>query len=107
MNKKSRLAIANAFRLAKQRLARNSEELFAPGASRYICYALADVTLPWGVLNNASNVVCDRIRPYAFLEDWLNAKIPDYDCLEYEERRDNVQAYRHRWLDALIEEFSK
>ncbi len=60
---------------------------------RLACYA-----------DNAKAVIQKRIFPYGNVKYWLeeNAKIPRLK-LTY----NDVQDYRHRWLQALIKEFSE
>ena len=50
--------------------------------------------------------VSDRLRPYTTLREYvMNAISPDLSHLGYCERDDQFQAFRHRWLQHLCEEY--
>ena len=58
----------------------------------------------------AESVIGRRIIGYAFLDSWVIANIPgarEFEKSDYPAFQREMQAFRHRWLDALIEEFSK
>jgi len=115
MNKRDRLAVADAFRRAKDFLLA-AAGFPNPGQSRYICCAL-DLSLPLHHtremrLGNdmAESVIGRRIIGCAFLDSWVIANIPgarEFSKTDYPAFQHEMQAFRHRWLDALIEEFSK
>lgn len=92
---------------------KTSEDLQKPtiGKTRAICFALDCVpNLPKKKNRLVSNLIADRLRPASFVEGWLERKVPSYR--ERYEARDpqlaaETQDYRHRWLDALIKEFSE
>lgn len=72
----------------------------------YICVAL-DRAQWFGQISEktreeAQKIIADRIAPYFVVEEWLEAYVEGYIPVGAEEI---VQAYRHRWLDSLIEEF--
>ena len=100
--------IANAFKNAKEFLW-DGLGLYRPGASeRYICTALtrAQTVSPIRLFGcvNARNIIAERMdNRAATLESWLSsyANVPEEQLTD-----ENMQAYRHRWLDALIAEFS-
>lgn len=96
--KVTRKQIADAFRLAKSRLwdGRGTRGF----RSWFICLALDED--PAG--NEAKQIIMQRLGGEMIVDHWLinrgfiSTMAPDYDLI--------VQDYRHRWLDALIEEFS-
>lgn len=96
--KKQRKQIAAALRQAKKKLPWSKE----PNARYNICYALSN---SHGA-NLARGIIEDRLGDLSYVTSWLwhagylPAAYEDWDWTE-------IQAYRHRWVDALIEEFSK
>jgi hypothetical protein len=81
--------------------------------NEYICHAIQDTNVkdehgcpsrltPGGA--GAVHMIAERLSPCASLDGWLEHRqgIKSED-LTWE----NMQAYRHRWLKMLIEEFSK
>lgn len=75
----------------------------------FICYSLgaslevnnADVILTREmIMSRLDNDYCDTV------EDWLKRR-GYLDNLHGEEREKNVQAFRRRWMESLIKEFSK
>lgn len=94
MTKTERQQIAEAFRAARARI--------KAGQNSAICLALQDSGHE--ARNAARRVVQRRIGKRLYVYQWLIdvAKVP-HDLITYE----NLRAYRLRWLDALIEEFSK
>ena len=102
---------SEAFKQAKQRLYPN-------GCAKYICHALAeaaydrsimDCAFDWSVIrttrktgfSTAIKVITERIGSTIALECWLHEQ--GIDCGHH--GPEQLVAYRHRWLDALIEEF--
>ena len=90
------------------------------GKANYICHALAEALYGRSVLTvgagddwqkihttrkagfkTAIKVITDRIGSDAPLESWLNS----HDIPYWRYENDQMVAYRHRWLDALIAEF--
>ena len=88
------------------------------GQASYICHALAEAAYTRSAVNagfdwhaiyrteksgfkTAIKVITDRIGSDAPLETWLEGR--GINCWRYE--ADQMEAYRHRWLDALISEF--
>jgi hypothetical protein len=104
---------SEAFKLAKQRLR-------PLGPTQFICHALAEAafdrsvmaaSFDWHALyktekagfKTAIKTITNRIGSETTLEVWLNGRdIPVWSMDDY---REQMQAYRHRWLDALIAEF--
>jgi hypothetical protein len=102
---------SEAFRQAKQCLK-------PIGQAGYICHALAEAAYGRSVINagfdwhaiyntrrsgfkTAIKVIADRIGSDAPLETWLEQQGVSY----WRHDPDQMEAYRHRWLDSLIAEF--
>ena len=52
--------------------------------------------------------VQDRLSPYTTLREYVMRVIsPDLSHLTYDERYDQFQAFRHRWLQHLCEEYER
>lgn len=102
---------SEAFKQAKQCL-------YPIGQAKFICHALAEAAYSRSILTDgfdwqailttrksgfkkAIKVITDRIGSDAPLDSWLAAKGIKYS----EQKPDQMVAYRHRWLDALIAEF--
>jgi hypothetical protein len=94
---------SEAFRVAKNYLNKGNQD-----KTDYICAAIGDaeddklVTIK--AANHARWVIGSRLRDNATVTSWLKEQgfIPRYQN-SYNNKQ--VQAYRHRWLDALIKEF--
>lgn len=76
--------------------------------TRYICVAIALAASPRGYATLDRFIACrmiqNRLRNFDSVEVWLRYKVGiDLSIVTFNE----IQKYRHRWLDALIEEFSK
>jgi len=98
--------IADVFREAKV--------IIAESDTRFICNAI-DAQFEGGkvhikLTSAASSIICERIFPKVTVESWLQANSPEFSTW-YNTRpsdyREQLQLYRLRWLDALIEEFEK
>jgi hypothetical protein len=104
---------SEAFKLAKQRLS-------PTGRCTFICHALAEAaydrrimssTFDWHAVyktekagfKTAIKTVTDRIGSDTALENWLGAR--GIDVWGLDDKQEQMQAYRHRWLHALIAEF--
>jgi len=102
---------SEAFKQAKQRLK-------PIGRAKFICHALAEAAYTrdvWSAGFNWNNiyktkktgfktaikVITDRIGSEAPLDSWLARNGIEYGTYEPEQ----IEAYRHLWLDALIAEF--
>jgi hypothetical protein len=104
---------SEAFKQAKQHLR-------PTGRCTYICHALAEAAFDrsimatdfdWHVIyttktpgfKTAIKTITDRIGSDSPVDVWLNRQgIPVWEMRDH---REQMQAYRHRWLDALIAEF--
>lgn len=103
----SRKQIHKALIKAKKHLARNNNECYWFVTSQresYICYAIKYYIPNEEVVDATRDIIERRLAPCGSVPQWLErvAKVPEHLLTT-----DNVQAYRHRWLDSLIEEFSK
>jgi hypothetical protein len=104
MNAQTRALILDALLAAKPFLATT----LPCCKERYICTAISTAS-ECGYSDAAGArlaraMIEERIAPLYTIESWLSINVPD----AYDARYKNVvQQYRHRWLDALIEEFSK
>lgn len=106
---KRRERILRALKAAKQPLA----DTYRIGeCEQYICFALYR-TVRFGASSyedylDTRNLILERLAPFNCVEDWLKANIGHkafYAALQ--KNQDVIQEYRHRWLDALIEELSR
>lgn len=85
----------------------------------YICFALRFAVdaghISHFIADQATRIITKRLDGWRTVEEWLYKNVKDYrlehggtDELPPHRRgcmRTEVQAYRHRWLDSLIEEF--
>lgn len=100
----SRKQIAAAFTLAKRGLAKSHREIMNEEGEEFICRAL-DHLWQTAAAEDAKHIIKTRfgLSNYGTIYAWLDdvAKI-DPELLT----NDNVQAYKHRWLDSVIKEFN-
>lgn len=79
--------------------------------SPYICHAISDVGYIYGrhyhtPYERAKRFIQFSIAPHYDLENWVRANVRgSYKVLNKAGGAKQLQAYRHRWLDSLIEEF--
>ena len=79
--------------------------------SSYICHAISDVGYIYGrhyhtPYERAKCFIQFSIAPHYDLEDWVRANVKGaHKVLNKAGGTEQMQAYRHRWLDALIKEF--
>jgi len=79
--------------------------------SMYICHAISDVGDIYGryyhtPYERAKRLIHFRIAPHYDLESWVRSNVKgSHKVLNKASGTKQLQAYRHRWLDALIEEF--
>ena len=103
-----RKEIAEIFRQAKKVLAKDRYDCSSYRVNghaqyeTYICHAIEKVG---GFARYpALAVIQARLGNVYSLESWVIRNIPS---IHFPVDADEMQAYRHRWLDALIEEFSR
>jgi hypothetical protein len=104
----TRREICEAFTIAKRLTARNREEC-TWGFQRYefICHALKKLGHLPGA-DAAIKIIQERFKTDDSLSTTIYAWL--YDVAGVRSgllTDDNVQAYKHRWLDSVIKEFSK
>ena len=104
-----RQEIAEIFRQAKKVLAKNRSDCdyrFNGGSphEEFICHAIERVGRYSYYRDPALAVIQSRLGDVLSLESWVIRNVPSAG---YPVDKDEMQAYRHRWLDALIEEFSQ
>jgi len=78
---------------------------YSQNTTDYVCWAVENANgQSKSVTHLISDMIHDRISPFASVRGWLlnNSNIPEKKLT-----RKNLQAYRHAWLQSLIEEFSK
>lgn len=82
----------------------------APGKRLFICDAALkaadDLKISSAEADWLRETVKDRLGPYTTLGEYVMRVIsPDLSHLTYDERNDQFQAFRHRWLQHLCEEY--
>ena len=98
--------IVEAFRNAKPML---SSSYHTTGL-RYICWAIEDGNRIGGNITlggfAAKAVINNRLGDSVMVHEWLAKHVPGAKAVIIKDKTGVVmQAYRHRWVDALIEEF--
>lgn len=80
----------------------NPDTQYSPHLDKWLCMCVEKYFKNDATVKEIREIIRKRIYPYLTIDDWLKyaAKIPDSD-LTYE----NIQAYRKRWAESLIEEF--
>lgn len=85
----------------------------------YICHAIEEVAWVHGIqpsnahydrlfapYQRAKKIIQQRIHPHYDLENWVRSNVKDsWRTLNKIKGTEQMQAYRHRWLDALIKEY--
>lgn len=97
--------LVKAFKAAKPYLKNDLEE--------FICYSLyqafSDKKITYQQRDKAIEIIHDRLGNVSNCVSWLRWNIEDFDHRWAEdtfEGCEEMRAYRLRWLDSLIEEFS-
>lgn len=98
--KKQRVAIAAAFKAAKD-LLWSGRGRIPTGKEQWICHALAEVERSKPDAGMARVIVRDRLDGSTWLSGWL--MLHGVAPRKLTNRR--LQAHRHAWLDLLIKEF--
>lgn len=80
------------------------------GEEIFMCHAIRDGSADWlrptAATIRALAIIEHRLHPYATVEEWVGVNIPGADKDARNIPRKEIQAFRHRWLDSLIKEFS-
>ena len=102
-----RAQIARALKIAKLLV---SETYYCGDKEQFICHALArarnEDLCSAGETIAAEKMIMGRLGPGSYcLEDWIEARF-GHKVIDDTWRTNAMQEYRHRWLDALILEFS-
>ena len=108
LNKKQRKQVCSVLKLAVSELddgigphRRNNKATFICLAIHYTKYKNYDASLQ--IKRLARSVINDRLGRHSAVCDWLRSVVGiNKDLLT----RQNLQEYRHRWLQELIKEFS-
>ena len=99
-------AVGHVFKQAKRYLATGQTADYTK-EHRLICFAIhhAGMTecIAASTVKAAQAVIMTRLKGARTLKDWLISR----NVPESELTTTNLQAYRHAWLDSLIEEFSQ
>jgi hypothetical protein len=111
----TRKQIGEAFKAAKELTARNGKECSSAewngkgksGRFEFICHALDTLHLMPGAMG-AKAVINDRfVLPTRYCAPTIYSWLYDVAGVRSSQLTDdNVQAYKHRWLDSVIKEFS-
>ena len=77
----------------------------------YICDSIRkayyDERITQKAMSTATALIMGRLGPHASVGRWLEANVGYRVNQGHNAYHKQVQAYRHRWLDALIKEFEK
>jgi hypothetical protein len=105
MKSTSNKQIAVIFKEAKKYLALNCSD----SKYSYICMAIDEVAVKdskqWENCVRAKFIISERLNGKYTVREWLIAN--GFRTSDDEIHSDQMQKYRHRWLDSLIKEFSK
>ena len=101
--------VAKVFSKAVNKLARNQDEVDNTDKMIYVCMAVmqANGAFCFSVANEQTQEACriinKRLDGCNDIRVWLKSKanIPESQLTS-----DNLQEYRHRWLQSLIDEYS-
>ena len=103
---------SQVFKQAKKYLWDGEVGIMRMEHSPYICHAIEDVAVHnahqsyYMQYTHAKRIIRQRIAPHYDLENWVRANVRgSYKVLNKAGGAKQLQAYRHRWLDSLIEEF--
>jgi hypothetical protein len=100
--------IASVFKEAKKYLATSESDAENVSKTFYICVAITNVSdinhRQWYSCSKAKKIIDERLDGYFTVGIWLkvNGFIKNTNT-----NINQLQKYRHRWLDSLIKEFSK
>lgn len=101
--------IAAVFKEAKKYLATSKSDAENVSKTFYICIAITKVSdadyRQWDSCSKAKNIIDERLDGKYTVGSWLavNGFIKSTAFANINQ----LQKYRHRWLDSLIKEFSK
>jgi len=99
--------IAAVFKEAKQYLATSESDAKNLSKTFYICLAITQVSdvnhRQWYSCSKAKNIIDERLDGEYTVGTWLKVN----GFIKNTTNINQLQKYRHRWLDSLIKEFSK
>ena len=109
---------SEVFKQAKQYLWDGDYDVYAAqvDVQIYICHAIEEVafkkkiydvtTRRYAPYKRAKLIIQQRIDPHYDLENWVLGHVKGASrALNKRRKISQMQVYRHRWLDALIQEF--
>lgn len=110
------MKVSQVFKQAKRYLWNGKQGWMHKGETAYICHAINTAAYKNGFhdedswqyapYKRAKRIIQQRIDPYHELGDWVRKNVKgSYKTLNKINAHEQMQAYRHRWLDALIKEF--
>ena len=108
MKQASNKEIAAVFKEAKKYLATSENDAQNVSKTFYICIAITKVSdinhSQWDRCSRAKSIINERLAGEYTVGTWLkvNGFIKSTNT-----PINQIQKYRHRWLDSLIKEFSK
>lgn len=99
--------LARALKEAKKYLAHNDRQFGFENKEAFICWSLDRAWLNGEITEyineKAQHMIQDRIAPHGTACHWISAVTnTPHETLD----QDKLQAWRHRWLDSMIKEFS-
>ena len=107
------MKVSEVFKQAKKKLWDGNYK--KPRGEEFICHAIFEAAYTRGIRSHtaayapykrAKLIIEQRIAPHGTLYGWLTPKVKEaYRVLNSNGGTQQMQAYRHRWLDALIQEF--
>ena len=93
--------------MKKSEMLREAKKFLWDGVSKrnrkevYICLALS-FNVGFKQTNELRKIIYERIGGFGSIDKWLHDK---YNIPKEQFKNEAMQAYRHQWVDMLIEEF--
>jgi hypothetical protein len=115
--KEKQMKTSEVFKQAKQHLWDGDYDVYAQrDVEIYICHAIEEVAFRksmydvnsrrYAPYTRAKRIIHQRIAPHYDLENWVRANVKgSHKVLNKAGGAKQLQAFRQRWLDALIQEF--
>lgn len=107
LRKNEHKSIAKALRAAKKNLRTGQPTVRLSAKMNHICFALDEAAsndqCSYDDAELARQLIMSRLHPWHTVKQWLDREVgvpPEHLTNE------QVQVYRHRWVDSLIKEFS-
>lgn len=85
-----------------------ARKLIASNQESFICHALENCGLHRAIREDATKIIQDRLAGHSVASSWLHENVPGAKEYIWSQGQSWViyHAYRLRWLDSLIAEFS-